>query len=90
MRFVLASASPARLRTLRQAGVEPDVIVSGVDEDAITAATFVDLVQALADAKASAVADTIRTAREAAAFVDVRLTVGTCVPSHTRTAVLIR
>ncbi len=33
MRFILASASPARLATLRAAGVEPEVIVSGVDED---------------------------------------------------------
>lgn len=56
MRFVLGSASPARLRTLRQAGVEPDVIVSGVDEDALTAPTPVELVQVLADAKAAAVA----------------------------------
>ena len=30
---MLASASPARLKTLRGAGVEPEVIVSGVDED---------------------------------------------------------
>ena len=30
-RFVLASASPARLATLRDAGVHPRVIVSGVD-----------------------------------------------------------
>jgi septum formation protein len=56
MRFVLASASPARLRTLLAAGVQPEVQVSGVDEDAITAASPVALVQALATAKARAVA----------------------------------
>ena len=33
MRFVLASASPARLATLRSAGFAPEVRVSGVDED---------------------------------------------------------
>lgn len=31
--LVLASASPGRLATLRRAGIEPEVIVSGVDED---------------------------------------------------------
>ncbi len=56
MRFVLASASPARLRVLQDAGVQPEVRVSGVDEDAITAAGPVELVQALATAKAVAVA----------------------------------
>lgn len=35
--LILASASPARLRLLTQAGVDPVVIVSGVDEDAIVA-----------------------------------------------------
>lgn len=35
--FVLASKSPARLATLRAAGVEPQVIVSHVDEDAALA-----------------------------------------------------
>jgi septum formation protein len=55
-RFVLASASPARLATLRQAGVEPEVIVSGVDEDAIHADSTRELVTLLAVAKAHAVA----------------------------------
>jgi nucleoside triphosphate pyrophosphatase len=56
MRFVLASASPARLATLRSAGVTPEVIVSGVDESAITASDTATLVGRLADAKAAAVA----------------------------------
>ncbi|MGH8963259.1 MAG: Maf family protein [Jatrophihabitantaceae bacterium] len=54
--MVLASASPARLRTLRDAGVRPEVIVSGVDEDGLSAASPAELVQLLADAKAGAVA----------------------------------
>lgn len=33
MRLILASASPARLATLRRAGIEPAVEVSGADED---------------------------------------------------------
>ncbi len=35
-RFVLASSSPARLKTLVAAGVRPEVVVSGVDEDDVT------------------------------------------------------
>ena len=38
IRFVLASSSPARLATLRTAGIEPEVVVSGIDEDAVLAA----------------------------------------------------
>jgi len=53
---VLASASPARLGLLRQAGLDPQVLVSGVDEDALTAPTPGELALALAEAKAQAVA----------------------------------
>jgi septum formation protein len=56
VRFLLASASSGRLRTLRNAGVEPEVEVSGVDEDAITAASPAELVLTLAHAKAVTVA----------------------------------
>ncbi|MEU6120257.1 nucleoside triphosphate pyrophosphatase [Streptomyces sp. NPDC047117] len=55
-RLVLASQSPARLGLLRQAGLAPDVVVSGVDEDAITADTPGELARVLAEAKADAVA----------------------------------
>jgi len=56
VRVVLASASSARLAVLRAAGVDPDVIVSGVDEDAYSAPTTGELTQVLASAKASSVA----------------------------------
>ncbi|MFG2193195.1 nucleoside triphosphate pyrophosphatase [Streptomyces sp. NPDC048639] len=54
--LVLASASPARLGLLRQAGLAPDVVVSGVDEDAISADSPEELARLLAEAKAAAVA----------------------------------
>ncbi|MER5973804.1 nucleoside triphosphate pyrophosphatase [Streptomyces sp. NPDC002055] len=54
--LVLASASPARLGLLRQAGMAPQVIVSGVDEDALTADSPAELARVLAEAKAAAVA----------------------------------
>ena len=38
VRLVLASASPARLRTLRAAGVHPTVVVSEVDEERVVSA----------------------------------------------------
>lgn len=57
--MVLGSASPGRLQVLRQAGVEPLVVVSGVDEDAVVAgcpgAMPGEIVAALAAAKADAV-----------------------------------
>lgn len=61
---MLASRSPARLATLRSAGVEPIVRVSGVDEDAVLAAARSrterlgpdDAVLLLAQAKAEDVA----------------------------------
>ncbi|MFJ9843912.1 nucleoside triphosphate pyrophosphatase [Kitasatospora sp. NPDC101155] len=54
--LVLASASPARLGLLRQAGLDPRVVVSGVDEDALSAASPAELALVLAEAKAKAVA----------------------------------
>ncbi|GAB2733456.1 Maf family protein [Salinifilum aidingensis] len=59
MRFVLASASPARLSVLRSAGIDPVVRVSGVDEQAVLRragdAGPAEQVLALAAAKAEAV-----------------------------------
>ncbi|WP_448059478.1 Maf family protein [Cellulomonas hominis] len=65
-RLLLASASPARLATLHAAGIDPQVQVSGVDEDAVLRAaraalapaplTPADAVLVLARAKAEDVA----------------------------------
>lgn len=68
MRFYLASTSPARLATLRSAGIEPIVVPSEVDEDAVVAAAEAtnrgpldpaDMVALLAQAKAEAVLGTL-------------------------------
>ena len=59
MRLYLASTSPARLATLRAAGIEPIVVHSNVDEDAAVAAagplTPQEMVLLLARLKAEAV-----------------------------------
>jgi len=62
MRLYLASTSPARLQTLRAAGIEPVTVAPGVDEDALVAAHVAasgplqasEMVQLLAQAKAEA------------------------------------
>jgi septum formation protein len=69
--FVLGSASAGRLRVLRQAGVEPLVVVSGLDEDAIIDrlgpdAAPGDVVRVLAEAKA----DHVSTIVDAAVAAD--------------------
>jgi septum formation protein len=60
VRLILASASPARLAVLRAAGVDPEVVVSRVDEDAIAESMSgqhpTEVVVALAAAKATDVA----------------------------------
>lgn len=54
--FVLASASPARLKTLREAGLDPTVVVSGVDEDRLDGLPPAELALQLAELKSATVA----------------------------------
>lgn len=87
MRIILASASPARLALLRAAGVDPEVIVSGVDEQAIEAElartatpstatpSTATLVGELARAKALAVAEPLAE-RVAAGLEPAALVIG--------------
>ncbi|MFN8073426.1 MAG: Maf family nucleotide pyrophosphatase [Mycobacterium sp.] len=87
-RVVLGSASGGRLRVLRDAGIEPLVVVSGVDEDAVARGLGPDadpgaVVTALAAAKAGAVAgvldedvaaDAVVIGCDSMLYVDGRLT----------------
>jgi septum formation protein len=61
--IVLASASPARLQLLRNVGIEPNVYVSGLDEEALTTQngwkTAAEVSQGLAIAKAQFVTDSL-------------------------------
>jgi septum formation protein len=57
LRLVLASASPARRKTLQAAGIEPEVLVSGVEEESVSCPTAEELTLTLAQLKARAVAD---------------------------------
>jgi septum formation protein len=56
-RLVLASASPARLATLRAAGIEPSIVVSGVDEEQVTGLPPATLAPRLAELKCAAVSE---------------------------------
>jgi septum formation protein len=57
MQLVLASASPARLATLRSAGIDPTVVVSGVDESQLDGLPPAELALQLAELKCAAVAE---------------------------------
>lgn len=55
--LVLASASPARLRLLTDAGLDPEIVKSGFDENSVHADDPYELVELLAVRKAQAVAE---------------------------------
>lgn len=55
VRLILASASPARLETLQRAGLDPEVMVSGVDESGVVETDPASLALQLAKLKGQAV-----------------------------------
>ncbi|MEV1285818.1 nucleoside triphosphate pyrophosphatase [Micromonospora sp. NPDC049679] len=59
-RLVLASQSPARRKSLQAAGINPEVLVSGVDESAVKAQDAETLCLTLAQMKAESVAHRLR------------------------------
>ncbi|MFG3553189.1 Maf family protein [Micromonospora sp. NPDC047557] len=67
LRLVLASASPARRKSLQAAGIEPDVLVSGVDESLVVTDRAEDLCLELARLKAEAVLSRLSPAATATA-----------------------
>jgi len=69
LRLVLASASPARRRLLQAAGIDPEVLVSGVDESVVKTDRAEDLCLELARLKAQAVVDRLRPTGEAGPLV---------------------
>ncbi|MCU1469673.1 MAG: septum formation inhibitor Maf [Glaciihabitans sp.] len=73
MRLYLASTSPARLATLRAAGIEPILLASGVDEDAAVQAagplTGREMVLLLARLKAEAVTGQIVDGKQIDGFI---------------------
>lgn len=54
-RFILASRSIGRLRLLRQAGLDPEVLVSGLDESQVIEPDSMQLARKLAEAKGTSV-----------------------------------
>ncbi len=67
--FILASQSPARRRLLQQAGIEPECLPSGFDEDSIQSPNPSHLVESLALGKASVIAHQLSQSARARAFM---------------------